>query len=382
MRVAIFDYRIQPTNPIGGCHLRMLRGLCAEHEFTVFAVEFENPCPDRIHFVRVRVPRRPLAVLFVAFHLVAPVCYWLYRLRRRVTFDVIQSVESNCSIGTVAYAHFCHRAFLKYHWRELGATGLRGRLRWLDHWLHALLEPIVYRRVGRIVVPSGGLARELSAEFPWVREKITVIPNPVDYASLQPPPDFDRTVHRATLGLAEGDLVLVFAALGHFERKGLPHLLQALQRLSEPRLKLVVVGGERGLVSSYRDRAAALGLAGHVVFAGVQRDLRPYLWSADALALPSYYETFSLVAFEAAGAGLPLIVAPVHGVDDILKDGENGFVVGRSAEQVAQGITRLIARSPEERTGMGEEARRAVASYDLPHFIARWREFYASRRVA
>ena len=43
MRIAVFDYRITPNNPIGSCHLAMLRALAAEHEFTVFAVEFENP---------------------------------------------------------------------------------------------------------------------------------------------------------------------------------------------------------------------------------------------------------------------------------------------------------------------------------------------------
>jgi hypothetical protein len=51
-KIAIFDYKVI-FNSIGGCHLRMLRGLCHEHEFTVFAVEFENPCPERIRWVRI-----------------------------------------------------------------------------------------------------------------------------------------------------------------------------------------------------------------------------------------------------------------------------------------------------------------------------------------
>ena len=47
MRVAVFDYKTVPNNPTGGCHRRMLSGLCHEHEFTVFATEFDNPCPER-----------------------------------------------------------------------------------------------------------------------------------------------------------------------------------------------------------------------------------------------------------------------------------------------------------------------------------------------
>ena len=47
MRIAIFDYKITRNNPIGSCHLAMLRALAAEHDFTVFAVEFENPFPEK-----------------------------------------------------------------------------------------------------------------------------------------------------------------------------------------------------------------------------------------------------------------------------------------------------------------------------------------------
>jgi glycosyltransferase involved in cell wall biosynthesis len=382
MRIAIFDYKIVSTNPIGGCHLRMLRGLCAEHEFTVFAVNFDNPCPDRIRFVRVPAPSRPLALLFLAFHLLAPLYYWAHRLRHRVSFDLVQSVESNCSIGDISYAHFCHRAFLRNYWRDLGATGLRGRFRWLDHWLHALCEPIVFRQVHRIVVPSGGLARELSAEFPCTQGKVTVIPNPVDFKGLERPSDFERADFRRRLGLEPNAVVLAFAALGHFERKGLPLLLHALQHVPEPALKLVVVGGERALVASYQARVAMMGLTDRVVFVGMQRDLRPYLWSADAFALPSFYEAFPLVSLEAAAAGLPLIASPLNGVEDILRDGENGYLVSRSPERIADGIRRLLALSPEARTRMGEEARHAVARYDTPNFISCWRDFYGNRRVA
>ncbi len=102
MRIAVLDYRVVPTNPIGGCHLRMLKGLCREHQFTVFAPEFQNPDPDRIEWVRVPVPKRPLALLFIAFHAIAPFYYWFYRLRRGVRFDAVQIVESKFSFGDIS----------------------------------------------------------------------------------------------------------------------------------------------------------------------------------------------------------------------------------------------------------------------------------------
>jgi len=100
--------------------------------------------------------------------------------------------------------------------------------------------------------------------------------------------------------------VLVFVALGHYERKGLPLLFEALRALNDSRLKMVVVGGSQNGIAAYRERANKGGLNGNVKFLQTQKDIRPYLWAADALTLPSHYEVFPLAVLEAAAAGLPL----------------------------------------------------------------------------
>jgi len=52
----------------------------------------------------------------------------------------------------------------------------------------------------------------------------------------------------SSTGLSPDDLVVAFVALGHFERKGLPQLLDGLARLDVPKLKLLVVGGRDELI--------------------------------------------------------------------------------------------------------------------------------------
>src|SRR4051794_21148048 len=253
MRIAIFDYKVVRNNPIGSCHLRLLEGLSNEHDFVVFANQFENPNPDRIKFIRIPVPTRPLAVLFIAYHILAPIRYWIYRLTGGAKFDVIQSVESNCLLrADIDYAHFCHRRFLKVHWPGLKSRGLRSILRFWDHFLHSMLEPIVYRRARSVVVPSRGLQRELVDEFPNTAPKLSVLANPVRVDHMKRPADFDRAATRRSLNLADDDVVLLFTALGHFERKGLPLLLEGLASIDNPSLKLVVVGGESDLVRNYQ----------------------------------------------------------------------------------------------------------------------------------
>ena len=377
MRIAIFDYKVVPTNPVGSSRRRILAGLCQEHEFTVFAVEFDNPCPERIRFVRVPVPTRPLALLFLAYHLVAPVVYWLHRLRTGARFDLVQIVESNLSFGEISSVHFCHRAYLERYWKQAGAKGLRGWLRWLDHWLHALVEPWVFRGARRMVVPSQGLKRELEETYPFVRGKVTVIPNPVDLDRMRPPEDFDRDGFRQERGVGPGEVVLVFVALGHFERKGLPLVLEALRGLGDLPVRLWVVGGEADLVRGWRERVERVGVADRVTFWGMQKDVRPFFWGADAFVLPSLYEVFPLVSLEAAAAGLPLIVTPLYGVEEFMRDGETGFVVERSAEGVAEGLRRFISLPPEARRKLGERAQEAVAPYGVEPFVEAWHRFYA-----
>jgi glycosyltransferase involved in cell wall biosynthesis len=378
VRIAIFDYRVTRTNPVGGCHVRMLRALAHEHEFTVFSVEFENPCPDKITWVRIPVPLRPLALLFVTFHVIAPIVYWLHRVRTGARFDLIQLVESNLSFGDIAYSHFCHTSFLREHWSETQASGVRGYLRWLDHRLHALLERRVYSSVSGVVAPSKGLARELEAEFPKVTGKLQILPNAVDVKRLQRPSTFDRDTFRALLGVTSSDVVFIFVALGHFERKGLPIILQALSQAESKAAKLLVVGGADDLIDSYRVRLKNLGLADRVIFAGMQSDVRPYFWAADVFVLGSSYETFSLATFEAAAAALPVITPLLHGVEEIVRDRQTGYIVRRTVADFASAIDRVAHLSSHGRAEMGGHARSAVTQYDERMFAGNWRRFYGN----
>ena len=377
MRIAIFDYQVTRTNPIGGCHLRLLRALADEHQFVVFAVAFENPCPEKITWVPVPVPLRPLALLFLTYHVMAPLMYWWYRMKTGVRFDVVQMVESNLSFGAISYSHFCHTSFLKNHYRGTQATGLRGFLRWLDHSLHAWFEGRVYQSSKQILVPSKGLAAELKEEFPIAAAKMQVLPNAVDIEHLKRPHSFERDRFRAELGIQVSDVVFCFAALGHFERKGLPMLLEALVRVDSEKVKLLVVGGTPDLIEKYRARVAGMGLWERVIFVGMQSDVGPYFWSADAFAFASTYETFSLAVFEAAAASLPLITPLLHGVEEIVKDGQTGYVVRRTVDDLVTALARFLKLGAHERAEMGRRACSEAMRYNEQRFIANWRRFYS-----
>ena len=61
------------------------------------------------------------------------------------------------------------------------------------------MEKFTYPRATQVVVPSQGLARELRDEFPYIQDRLTVLPNPINLARLQKPADFDRQAFRESL---------------------------------------------------------------------------------------------------------------------------------------------------------------------------------------
>jgi glycosyltransferase involved in cell wall biosynthesis len=131
------------------------------------------------------------------------------------------------------------------------------------------------------------------------------------------------------------------------------------------------------LIESYRRKCQAMKLEGQVIFAGMQRDVRPYLWSAEGFVLPSYYETFSLVTFEAAAAGVPLVVSRLHGVEEFLVDGKNGYLIDPTPEGIRGGMQRLVESSRSDRGRIGAAAALSVRPYGLDTFVEQWKAFYA-----
>ncbi|MEO1065189.1 MAG: glycosyltransferase family 4 protein [Actinomycetota bacterium] len=375
MRIAFVYGVMEDTNAHGKLDRRVMAALAADHEVTVFSAAFDNPDPERIRFVRLPAPVRPLLLHFLVFHVVGLAAVTWRRLRGR-GFDVIHFHDVDLLVGDVAYVHFCNRAFL-----DGGGIGpvrsVRQVVRWVDHQLRALLEPTVFRRAERIVVPTQGLADELSDRWGSdLADKTTVIPNfvPVeDFAATEPP---DRSA-RTELGIPDSAFVCVFVALGHYERKGLGELLRAVAALDCSDVHLLVVGGSDSAMAPFREEAGRLGLADRLHNVETASDVRPYLWASDVFTLPSRYETFSLVAYEAAAAGLPLVATPVHGIVDILDDGVTGWQVEHDAGSIQTALARCLA-DPDRLERLGRAATVRVRGFGPERFDERWRAFYAT----
>ena len=163
-------------------------------------------------------------------------------------------------------------------------------------------------------------------------DKITVIPCGVDLHRFKP---LDKPSARRQLGFSGDDFIVLY--VGRYAPvKGLRRLLETVGRLTHlPGLRLVLVGGDGPHTPMFRQlqsEATALNIQNRVTFAGrvEQKTLPQYYSAADVLAVPSYYESFGLVALEALACGTPVVTTPVGAMEKIVKDGVTGYVATNS----------------------------------------------------
>jgi D-inositol-3-phosphate glycosyltransferase len=272
------------------------------------------------------------------------------------------------------------------HYWLSGLLGLRLRERWgaplvsMFHTLGELKrranggsnEPAarieVERRVAReadiVVCASEHEKRALVEIYGASADRIAVVPCGVDLGRFRP---LDKETARKSLGL-NGERMILF--VGRMEPlKGLDILLGAAAHLDdEPAFRVLVVGGDGNAtdeVSRLKGLSAELGIADRVSFTGpVGHDRLPLYYSAaDVCVVPSYYESFCLVALEAMACGTPVVASRVGGLSVTVRDGETGYLVSHHSPQpFAERVATLLA-DEDLRRSFGKTASEAVIGF-------------------
>jgi len=217
--------------------------------------------------------------------------------------------------------------------------------------------------------------------------KIRVIPPGVDIETFHP---IDKAAARAAIDIPETDRLLAF--VGRMERlKGLDTLLRAMAHLKrdDPRglenMYLAVIGGVAGReadddaefqrVKALREE---LGVQELVTFLGArdQPTLPYYYAAAEAVIMPSHYESFGMVALEAMACGTPVIASEVGGLAYLIQDGLTGFHVPDQDPVELAGKIRLLLDNHELREDMAAAAVRSAQNYAWPLIAAKIVEVY------
>ena len=231
-------------------------------------------------------------------------------------------------------------------------------------------EQRIVRHADGIVAASVVERRALVGDYGAEAGRTTVIPCGVDTALFHPG---DRETARARIGAPDAPLVLYVGRIAPI--KGLETLLDAVAhvRARGTALRLLIVGGEAdeptdGHEAEIRQRADRLGLRDTVRFVGAQSQdlLRHYYVAADVTVLPSYYESFGMVALEAMACGSPVIGSRVGGLATTVRDGVTGFLVpDGDATALAERLESVVG-DPDLRFRLGREGVQWAARHRWP----------------
>jgi D-inositol-3-phosphate glycosyltransferase len=179
--------------------------------------------------------------------------------------------------------------------------------------------------------------------------------DPTRTAVVQPGVDLDRfrpgPSDRARLGLPPTGPIIAF--VGRIQPLKAPDVLVAALAVMKAAMPsdatLVICGGPSGSglerPSALMELAASLGVSDSVIFLPPQcaDNLATLYRTADLVAVPSYNESFGLVALEAQACGTPVVAASVGGLVTAVQDGTSGVLVdGHDPREWARVMAKLI----------------------------------------
>jgi len=247
-------------------------------------------------------------------------------------------------------------------------------------------EQQVVEAADRLVANTTEEAADLVRHYGADPSTVGAVPPGVDLDLFRPG---DRGEARARLGLPVDADVLLF--VGRIQPLKAPDVLvAAAARLRAARapgarpLVVAVLGGPSGSglarPTALLEQAAALGVDDILLTRPPvpREELADWYRAADLVTVPSYNESFGLVALEAQACGTPVVAAAVGGLREAVRDGVSGVLVpGHDPQQWADVLGPLLA-DPQRRAELGRAAvahasgfgwqvmaERVLAQYDL-----------------
>lgn len=224
-----------------------------------------------------------------------------------------------------------------------------------------------------VTVPSNGCGEDLIENFNISPSLLRTVSNPIDYARIlhlseQLIPEVERWV------INNPDFRMVF--VGRLDPQKNPDLLLdacALVKQKGLVFSLAIVG-DGWYRHSVEKKVVDLQLQEQVEFVGEQENPFPWIKSSHALVLSSQFEAFALVLAEAMACGTPVVSVncPV-GPSEVLENGKYGILTDQTADDLAEGIERLI-EDENLRETLRQRGYVRAEMFDIKNVINDWHE--------
>lgn len=209
------------------------------------------------------------------------------------------------------------------------------------------------------------------------RTPVKVVLNGIDTDRFVPPADGDSQARRE-IGIPVGAPVIGTVAVFRAQKR-LDDWLAAARLLYEryPDARFLLVG-DGPLRQALEEKTRSLDLAGVVHFAGLQEDVRPFLAAMNVFMVSSVFEGLPLALLEAMSMRCGVVATSVGGIPEVIRHGENGFLVEPRRPDVLFGYASRMLASPESTRTMGTVARQTIESdFSLRRMTEQLEETYS-----
>jgi glycosyltransferase involved in cell wall biosynthesis len=231
--------------------------------------------------------------------------------------------------------------------------------------LYRLKQVFSQRLRGRLAshtfVVSQGIKDNLVANFGYPGARTSVLYHGVDTQRFLPS-SIERQKQRQTLGIPFDAKVIV--SHGRLvRRKRVDRILKAFEILSADHSDLWLLLTDYGPLKDEVEELVAKN-DGHrrIRLVGFQEDPSLILKASDIYILASNDEGFGIALVEALATGLVCVATRGPGPSDILVDGQNGFLIEPSEEDVLHGLRRALGLNQDQKDSLVQRARETVES--------------------
>src|SRR5258708_12013181 len=237
------------------------------------------------------------------------------------------------------------------------------------------LEQRLIQQADRIIAATVDERTQLVRSCGAIASHVQIIPCGVDLKLFVP---HNRQRARLLLGLHPTRPVLLFA--GRLDPFKGPDLLLRATAMMENDAQMVIVGGklqEDKELQQLRALAAELSISQRVRFLGARPQIElPLLYSAaDITVVPSYHESFGMVAVESLACGTPVVATRAGGLTTVVRHGETGYLVPRSPGFFAERLDTLL-RNPALLEKMRAAARSSILQFSWKSVATQIHDLY------
>lgn len=195
-----------------------------------------------------------------------------------------------------------------------------------------------------------------------IQKKTSIIYNPVNDESLSP-----------TLPSREGRLNRIISVGRLYPQKNQAMMIRAFAKVADefPDWQLVIYG-EGPLRAELEFLVSSLKLQNHVFLPGRTEHVIEELRKSKIFCMSSDYEGMSNAMIEAICVGLPIISTKVSGTEELIRDGENGFIVEIGDEERFTNCISQLISSPSLQDNMSVKNIQLAQTFNIDHIVDEW----------